>query len=195
MPSPSRASEPLELILYPDPRLRKVSERLDAVTPKVLARCRDMFPVMYEAKGIGLAAPQVGWNVRLFLMNVSGEPADELVLVNPELVDSSGTHMMDEGCLSLPDIRGKFTRPARVKARALTVSGEALRASKTLEDLKLEPMEIEADGLVARCIQHELDHLDGVLIIDRFSPAKKQAIKPKLRELEAEFEETGARRA
>src|SRR5581483_12047482 len=117
----------LELILYPDPRLRKVSEPVSQITPELLARCRDMFPVMYEAKGIGLAAPQVGWNVRLFLMNVTGEPEDEYVLLNPQILERTGTHMMEEGCLSLPETRGKFTRPAKVKLRALTTTGKALR--------------------------------------------------------------------
>src|SRR5947209_19258187 len=125
----SPTSGPLELILYPDPRLRKASERVTKVTPDLLARCRDMFPVMYEAKGIGLAAPQVGWNVRLFLMNVTGEPQDEYVLLNPVILERSGTHTMEEGCLSLPEIRGKFTRPGKPKVKAIATTGEALRAA------------------------------------------------------------------
>ncbi len=177
----------LELILYPDPRLRKVSEPVKKITPDLLARVRDMFPVMYEAKGIGLAAPQVGWNVRLFTMNVSGEPEDEHVLINPEIIGRTGTHAMEEGCLSLPDIRGKFERPKKVTVRALSVTGEALRTATDLSKVEISDVELEADGLVARCIQHELDHLDGILIIDKFSPAKKQAIKARLRELEDEF--------
>ncbi|MBI3722560.1 peptide deformylase [bacterium] len=181
----------LDLILYPDPRLRKVSEPVKAVTPELLARVRDMFPVMYEAKGIGLAAPQVGWNVRLFLMNVSGEPQDEIVLLNPVVVESSKAFAkMEEGCLSLPEIRGQLERPARLKVQARAVTGAALRAAGSkLEGVPVEDVEIEADGLVARCIQHEMDHLNGVLIIDLFSPAKKQAIKARLRELESEFKE------
>jgi peptide deformylase len=185
----------LELVLYPDPRLRKVSTAVSQVTPELLARCRDMFPVMYEAKGIGLAAPQVGWNVRLFLMNVTGEPQDEYVLINPEILERTGTHMMEEGCLSLPDIRGKFTRPAKLKVKALTTTGDALRAAADdLTKVPLTEMELEAEGLVSRCIQHELDHLDGILIIDKFSPAKKLSIKSKLRELEDEFAETSRSR-
>jgi peptide deformylase len=184
----------LELILFPDPRLRRVSEPVKAVTPELLERVRDMIPIMYEAKGIGLAAPQVGWNVRLFIMNVSGEPEDEILLINPEVLDRSGTHMMEEGCLSLPEIRGKFTRPAKIKVRAHTVSGDAIRASApSFKGVELQDSELEADGLVARCIQHELDHLDGILIIDKFSPAKKQSIKARLRELEDKFSEHSAR--
>jgi peptide deformylase len=179
----------LHLILYPDPRLRKVSTAVAEVTPSLLERVRDMFPVMYEEKGIGLAAPQVGWNVRLFVMNVSGEPEDEIVLVNPEITSRESSALMEEGCLSLPEIRGKFSRPAKIKVRAKTVMGSALREAKDLSKIVLQDSEIEADGLVARCIQHELDHLDGVLIIDKFSPAKKQSIKARLRELEDRFSE------
>jgi len=184
----------LELIYYPDPRLRKVSEAVKDITPDLLARCREMFPVMYEAKGIGLAAPQVGWNVRLFLMNVTGDPQDEYLLVNPEILERSGTHMMEEGCLSLPDIRGKFTRPGKVKLKAITATGKALKEATDLSKVELQEMELEAEGLVARCIQHELDHLDGILIIDKFSPAKKLSIKARLRELEDEFAETARTR-
>ncbi len=181
-----------ELVYYPDPRLRKVSEAIKDITPEILARARDMFPVMYEAKGIGLAAPQVGWNVRLFLMNVTGEPEDEYVLLNPQILERTGTHMMEEGCLSLPEIRGKFTRPAKVKLRALTTTGKALReAGDDFTKVELHEMELEAEGLVARCIQHELDHLDGILIIDKFSPAKKLSIRGKLRELEEDFSARG----
>ena len=184
----------LELILYPDPRLRKVSEEVKTITPELLARCRDMFPVMYEAKGIGLAAPQVGWNVRLFLMNVTGEPEDEYVLLNPVILERSGTHMMEEGCLSLPEIRGKFTRPGKVRVKAITTTGKALKeAGDDFSKIELQEMELEAEGLVARCIQHELDHLDGILIIDKFSPAKKLSIRTKLRELEEKFSEHAVR--
>ena len=179
----------LKLILYPDPRLRKVSTPVPGITPALLERIRDMFPVMYEEKGIGLAAPQVGWNVRLFTMNVSGEPEDEIALVNPQVIERDGSALMEEGCLSLPEIRGKFARPAKVKVRAKTVLGSALRESKDLSQIVLQDSEIDADGLVARCIQHEMDHLDGILIIDKFSPAKKQSIKARLRELEDRFGE------
>ncbi len=185
----------LDIILYPDPRLRKVSTPVKEITPVLLARVREMFPVMYEAKGIGLAAPQVGWNVRLFLMNVTGEPQDEYVLVNPEIVaSSSGRTKMEEGCLSLPDIRGQLERPTKVTIRAKCVTGEELRqAGSKLDSIELKDFEAECDGLIARCVQHEMDHLNGILIIDFFSPAKKQAIKARLRELEADWKELAAR--
>lgn len=166
-----------ELIFYPDERLRKRSTAVTEITPELRERVRALYPVMYEAKGIGLAAPQVGWNVRLFVMSVSGEPEDEVCLVNPELVSKEGKFSMEEGCLSLPDIRGKFDRPKNVTVRATVLSDRD-------PSLDGKEVEIEADGLVARCVQHELDHLDGVLILDYFSPAKKQAVKARLRELE-----------
>jgi peptide deformylase len=192
----SQLESQLELILYPDPRLRKVSTEVSKITPELLARCRDMFPIMYEAKGIGLAAAQVGWNVRLFLMNVTGDAEDEYVLINPVILERTGTHMMEEGCLSLPDIRGKFTRPAKLKVKAITATGKALKevVGDDFSKVVLTEMELEAEGLVARCIQHELDHLDGILIIDKFSPAKKLSIKSKLRELEEDFADTSRAR-
>lgn len=174
------SSDAPELIFYPDPRLRKVSIPVDDVTPELRERVHAMYPVMYAAKGIGLAAPQIGWNVRLFVMSISGEPQDEVCLVNPELLASDGKHSMEEGCLSLPDIRGKIERPKKVTVRARVLSERD-------PSIDGQDVEIEADGLVARCIQHELDHLAGVLIIDLFSPAKKQAVKARLRELEERF--------
>jgi len=169
----------LRILTYPDPRLRKKSEPIAEVTDETRERARAMFPVMYEDQGIGLAAPQVGWHVRLFVVNVTGKPEDELVIVNPEVVEKTGgMWLFEEGCLSLPGIRGKVKREKQI-----VVHGQ---------DLDGEPIEIEADGLVARCILHEYDHLDGILFIDRLSPAKKQSIKRKLRDLEAAFEEAGA---
>src|SRR5689334_16285262 len=133
----------LEIILYPDPRLRKVSEEVKKITPELLAKCRDMFPVMYEAKGIGLAAAQVGWNVRLFLMNVTGEPEDEYVLINPVILERTGKHMMEEGCLSLPEIRGKFERPGKLRVKALMTTGKALKeAGDDFSKIELQDIEL-----------------------------------------------------
>jgi peptide deformylase len=177
----------LQLIFYPDPRLRKVSTEVSEITPSLLERVRDMFPVMYEEKGIGLAAPQVGWNVRLFVMNVSGEPEDELAVFNPVVTERVGSKLMEEGCLSLPDIRGKLSRPEQITVRANVALGSELRESKDLSKIQLVPWTYTLKDLPARCIQHELDHLDGILIIDKFSPAKKQSIKARLRELEEKY--------
>jgi peptide deformylase len=159
------------ILTYPDPKLRRKAEPLTEITDEVRERVANMFPLMYEAKGIGLAAPQIGWNVRLFVVNVSGEPEDELVLVNPKVLEKDGGFWtLEEGCLSLPGINGKVQREKRVVVEA--------------EDLDGNVFEIEADGMVGRCILHEYDHLDGVLFIDRLSAAKKMSIKRKLRALE-----------
>jgi peptide deformylase len=164
-------AEPDVIITYPDPRLRREAEPVEEVTDELRERVRNMFPLMYEAKGIGLAAPQIGWNKRLFVVNVTGEPEHELVLVNPKILEKTGgLWSMEEGCLSLPGINGKVKREKRIVVEA--------------EDLEGNVFEIEADGMVGRCILHEYDHLDGVLFIDRLTSAKKQSIKRKLRDLE-----------
>lgn len=170
------------VLVYPDPRLRERARPVDEVTPEVRRRARAMFPLMYEEQGIGLAAPQIGWGVRLFVVNVSGRPEDELVLVNPVVVEKAGgLWSFEEGCLSLPGIRGKVERERRIVLEG--------------QDLDGAPVRVEADGLVARCLLHEYDHLDGVLFIDRLSPAKKQSIKRRLRDLELDFAEAQGARA
>lgn len=170
------------VLVYPDPRLRERAQPIAEVTPEVRRRARAMFPLMYEEQGIGLAAPQIGWGVRLFVVNVSGRPEDELVLVNPVVVEKTGgLWSFEEGCLSLPGIRGKVERERRIVLEG--------------QDLDGEPVRVEADGLVARCLLHEYDHLDGVLFIDRLSPAKKQSIKRRLRDLELDFAEAHGARA
>ncbi len=166
---------PDQVLKYPDPRLRQKAAPVTEITPELRQRARAMFPIMYEEHGIGLAAPQIGWGVRLFVVNISGRPEDELVVINPEVVEKKGgTWLFEEGCLSLPGIRGKVERE-----RVVVIEGQ---------DLDGNHVQIEADGLNGRCLLHEYDHLDGVLFIDRLSPAKKQSIKRKLRELEEEFE-------
>lgn len=166
---------PDQVLKYPDPRLRQKAVPVTEITPELRQRARSMFPIMYEEHGIGLAAPQIGWGVRLFVVNISGRPEDELVVINPEVVEKKGgTWLFEEGCLSLPGIRGKVERE-----RVVVIEGQ---------DLEGNHVSIEADGLNGRCLLHEYDHLDGVLFIDRLSPAKKQSIKRKLRELEEEFE-------
>ena len=168
-----------KVLLYPDPRLRLKAEPITKITPEVKARARAMFPLMYEERGIGLAAPQIGWNVRLFVMNVTGKPEDEVVVVNPVVVEKKGgSWSFEEGCLSLPGIRGKVERE-----RAVVIEGTDLEGKK---------LRFELTELPGRCMLHEYDHLDGVLFIDRLSPAKKQSIKRRLRELEEEFAEQQA---
>ncbi len=165
-----------KILTYPNPKLRRKAQPLGELTPEVRARIEAMFPLMEQAKGIGLAAPQIGWNVRLFVMNVSGKQGEGLALINPEIVEKSGGFWdVEEGCLSLPGIYGKVKREKKVVVRATDLDGNEL--------------ELEADGMVGRCMLHEYDHLDGVLFIDRLSPAKKQSIKRKLRDLELDAAE------
>lgn len=133
-----------------------------------------MFPLMREENGIGLAAPQIGWNVRLVVVNLTGKPEDDLVLVNPAVAEvSSATWVDDEACLSLPGISGKVERPKEFKVLAAGLSGDILAFG--------------AKGMLGRCLLHEIDHLDGVLFIDRLSQAKKLTIKKKLQKLEDFF--------
>lgn len=161
------------ILTYPDPRLREKAAPVMEITPELRARVEAMFPLMDEAKGIGLAAPQIGWSVRLFVVNVSGNDQDGLALINPEIVEQGGgSWLLEEGCLSLPGIHGKVKRNKRIVVHA--------------QDLDGNEIELEADGMVARCILHEYDHLDGILFIDRLSPAKKQSLKRRLRVLEDE---------
>ena len=160
-----------QILVYPDTRLRAVAAPVDEITPEVRARAEALLPFMAHSGGIGLAAPQVGWSVRLFVANVTGQPEDGIVLVNPKVAETAGGNWsMEEGCLSLPGIHGKVKRPRRVVFHATDLDGEEV--------------ELEAEGLVGRCLLHEFDHLDGVLFIDRLSAAKRMAIKRKLRVLE-----------
>jgi peptide deformylase len=169
-----------EVIRYPDPRLRRTAKPITEVTPELVARASGLFPLMYEEKGIGLAAPQVGWNVRLFVINLSGEPEDELILLNPVIEEESGgTWRAEEGCLSVPKIYGKVTRSRKIRMVGWNLEGEEI--------------EVEAEGMVARCLLHEYDHLDGILFIDRLSAVKKQAIKRKLRALEETYADANPR--
>lgn len=164
------------MIRYPDPRLRRKAQPVTEVTPELIKRAEGLFPLMYQEDGIGLAAPQVGWNVRIFVVNLSGEPQDELIILNPEIVEESGgSWKAEEGCLSVPKIYGKVIRNKKIRMIGLDLEGEEI--------------EVEAEGMVARCLLHEYDHLDGILFIDRLSAVKKQSIKRKLRALEEDYAE------
>jgi len=140
----------LEIVLYGDPVLRRKAKPIKQVTPGLRALAEQMLETMKAHDGIGLAAPQVGISQRLLV--VHGEEED-LVLINPRIVDRSGRATDTEGCLSFPGLQGKVTRPARITVQALNRLGREIRR--------------EADGLLARVIQHEMDHLDGVVFIDK----------------------------
>jgi peptide deformylase len=160
----------LEIVTYPDLVLRRPAAPLSAIDGEVRARAREMLALMYENRGVGLAAPQVAWSVRLFVMNPTGEPEDERVYANPRIVaKSKEKEKAKEGCLSLPEIEGKIERFVRIRLAAM--------------DLEGRPLEVDLENFPARVAQHEIDHLDGVLIIDRMSTAERALADPKLRDL------------
>lgn len=152
----------LDIRVLGDPILREDTKPVVEVTDELRALARNMFETMYIAKGIGLAAPQVGRTERLAVVDVDDNP---LVIINPEIVHVEGKDKGEEGCLSIPDVYGDVERPARVHVRATGLDGEEL--------------EIEADGLFARCLQHEIDHLHGKLFIDYLSVLKRRSAMAK----------------
>lgn len=168
----------LRIVHYPNPVLRERARELPTVTPEVQAVARRMVEIMHELRGVGLAAPQVGLAWRLFVAN-PGEREDagdaapgDRVYINPVLTNPSrDTASREEGCLSIPGVNGDITRPAAITIRALDVNGQ--------------PFEETADGLLARIWQHETDHLDGMLIIDRMPPVDRRANVRALRDLES----------
>ena len=157
----------LPILEFPDPRLRKVAARVGSVTPEIERLVRDMAETMYAAPGIGLAATQVDVHKRVIVMDVS-EARDELrVFIDPEIVFAEGEAECEEGCLSVPGYYDKVTRAARVRVRATGVDGK--------------PFELEAEGLLSVCIQHEMDHLLGKVFVDYLSPLKRARVTGKLR--------------
>ncbi len=161
-----------EIVKYPDPVLEQMGEPVTEFNDELRALVDDMFESMYAAKGIGLAAPQIGLSKRLTVIDLSfkEKPEDKIVLINPEIVFRAGKQHEEEGCLSLPDIREKVTRAAKVKVKA--------------QDLEGKWFEIEGEELLARAFQHEIDHLDGILFFRRVSALKRDLILRKIRKLQ-----------
>lgn len=171
---------PLAIIKWPDPRLKRVSAPVERFDESLRALAEEMFRLMRLAKGVGLAAPQVGVNQRLFVMNHTGEPGDDQVFVNPVLTALEGEAIVaEEGCLSLPDIHIDVERPARVRIDAFGLDGS--------------PVSVEREGFEARVWQHETDHLLGILLTDRMSFSDKMRHRKKLRDLEDRFKSGGRR--
>lgn len=163
-------ADELKIILYPDPRLKKVSQPVERFDGSLHDLIVQMFRLMRESHGVGLAAPQVGHNLRLFVMNPSGEAGDDQVYVNPVLIDGEGNEEADEGCLSLPDIRIKVNRSKLITVKA--------------RDLEGNPFEQSASGFIPRVWQHECDHLNGIMLTDRMGPVAKMTHRKRLKELE-----------
>ncbi|MBV8062175.1 MAG: peptide deformylase [Nevskia sp.] len=156
----------LPILHHPDPRLRKKTPPVQQFDPALQKLIDDMFDTMYAAPGVGLAANQVGVQLRLAVMDCSEEHNQPLVMINPEILDGGDRQEMEEGCLSVPDIRDKVQRYNKLRLRALDRHGQ--------------PYELEAEGLMAQCVQHEIDHLDGKLYIDYLSSLKRERIRKKL---------------
>jgi len=156
----------LEIIEYPDPRLRTVAAPVEAVDDAIRELAGAMLESMYAAPGIGLAATQVDVHKRLLVIDLTEDQSEPLVFINPEILESEGSIKSDEGCLSVPEIYEAVERAEHIRVRALNREGEAF--------------EMEAEGLLAVCIQHEMDHLEGKLFVDYLSEMKRQRLKKKL---------------
>jgi len=168
----------LRIINYPHPTLRRISKPIKLVDAELRKQVREMFDLMYsdEHRGIGLAANQVDLPYRLFVVNLSSDSAlgdQEFVFINPKLSQPKGTAEAEEGCLSLPDLYAQVRRPEKITINAYNLAGQEVT--------------YELDDLFARAVQHETDHLDGVLFIDRLSPTARLAVQGELAEFEAAF--------
>jgi peptide deformylase len=156
----------LEILHYPDSRLRNLAKPVETFDQKLTELADSMLETMYHSSGIGLAATQVGVSKRVIVIDVSETRDQPLCLVNPEIIEREGEEESEEGCLSVPAIYEKVTRAEKIKLKAQDKNGDNI--------------EIEADGVLAICIQHEIDHLDGKLFIDYLSGLKRQRIRKKM---------------
>ncbi len=162
----------LQILHYPDPRLHTVAKPVDLVDDSIRRLAADMAETMYAAPGIGLATTQVDRHVRLIVVDV-GETHNELkVFINPEILEKTGEAVREEGCLSVPGVYDKVTRAEHIRVRALNLDGQ--------------PFELETDGLLAICIQHEIDHLHGKVFVEYLSRLKQSRIKLKLKKQQRE---------
>mgnify|MGYP000444469173 FL=1 len=156
----------LNILHFPDPRLRKKATPIKEVTDTIRQLADDMLETMYDAPGVGLAAIQVNIQKRIIVIDTSEDKSTPLVLINPEIIDKQGEREHEEGCLSVPEAYEIVTRADTVRVKALDRDGK--------------PFELDADELLATCIQHEIDHLDGKLFVDYLSNLKRQRIKKRL---------------
>lgn len=156
----------LEILEFPDPRLRTIAKPVETIDDNLRQLVADMFETMYQAPGIGLAATQVNHHIQLLVMDISEQKDQPICLINPEIIEKEGMQLHEEGCLSVPGQYAKVERAEAIKVKALNLEGESF--------------ELEADGLLAVCTQHEMDHLIGKLFVDYLSPMKKARLKKKL---------------
>lgn len=166
----------LEIVLHPHPALRWKSKEVSRIDDELRAMVAEMFELMYAARGIGLAANQVALPYRLFVINPTGDKAEkdqELVFINPQITRKNGSETDEEGCLSLPEIFGPVTRATKIIVDAF--------------DLRGQQFELELEDLHARVVQHEYDHVEGVMFTDRVPPVELQKIQPLISDLELQF--------
>ena len=160
------------ILSFPDPRLRKKATAINEVTDTIRQLADDMLETMYDAPGIGLAANQIDVQKRLVVMDISDDKDQPMVFINPEIISREGEREYEEGCLSVPEEHAMITRADKVRVKALNLDGE--------------PFELDADELLATCIQHEIDHLDGKLFVDYLSNLKRQRIRKRLEKQQKE---------
>lgn len=160
----------LDILHYPDKRLRTVAKPVDKVDDEVRKLVVDMLETMYNAPGIGLAATQINDHRRIIVIDISEDKSQSICLINPEIIESDGVEACDEGCLSVPDIYESVERAEHIKVKSLNEKGEEVI--------------IDTGGMLAVCIQHEMDHLIGKLFVDYLSPMKRQRIKKKLMKIQ-----------
>ena len=163
----------LNVLIYPDERLRTVCQPVAEINDEIRKIVDDMFETMYKEEGIGLAAPQVNIQQRIITIDLDSENSNQIVLINPEILESSGETGIEEGCLSIPGFRALVPRKEKVTVKALDREGKEFT--------------LNADGLLAICIQHEIDHLNGILFVDYLSPLKRQRIKEKMQKLKKQL--------
>ncbi len=159
----------LEVLHFPDQRLRTVAKAVEQITPEIKSITTNMLETMYDENGVGLAATQVNIHLRIAVIDVSEDRDQPIILINPDIIEQSGEEESQEGCLSVPDTNADIKRNEFVTVQFLDIEGNL--------------QSLEADGLLAVCIQHELDHLKGKLFIDYLSPFKQKRIKTKLEKI------------
>jgi len=168
----------LPILEYPDPRLHKRASPVGTVTPEIVRLVRDMAETMYAAPGIGLAATQVDVHKRVIVIDISDARDELLVLIDPVILRAEGEAECEEGCLSVPGFYDKVTRAERIRVRALDADSRAY--------------ELDADGLLAVCIQHEMDHLEGKVFVEYLSPLKRARLNARLRKKQRQGEARSA---
>lgn len=161
-----------KIVYLPDPVLRQVAQEVEKIDDELQVLIDDMFETMYEANGVGLAAPQIGISLQLSVIDATSDKSQKLVLINPKIVKTEGEKLYQEGCLSVPGAYDKVIRADKVTVAALDREGNHF--------------EITADGLLGECLQHEIDHLNGKLFIDLLSPLKRNMAKKKLEKFKRE---------